>query len=176
MPQTESPISGSDAIPTTLLLPTNSPSTEDETPSLHPDTAGPSIVTPPSTNRDICQSIEQQELPTDLVGEDPTTFGMTMDVQYFMVTSNSVVSYLESINIPVTLWIAGCEEEAMQYLAADSKRRKLQEQETSGVVQYSHMEPWTVDGEFVFEASMGPSRYLFCVVPVSSQSISIFDE
>ena len=96
----------------------------------------------------MCQAIQDQSIPSDVDG-DPTIFGVTMAVQYAFVSFDVVQSYLDSMNIPVALWIAGCEEDAMTYITSDSKRRlQVVVEEEVGTVEYSELEPWGVDGKF----------------------------
>ena len=68
-----------------------------------------------------------------------------MAVQYDSISTEEVQSYLDFMNVPVALWIAGCEEDALSYIASDSKRY-LQEEGEEGTVEYSELELWGVDG------------------------------
>jgi hypothetical protein len=107
----------------------------------------PSDSDVPTPDPYVCDAIKEQNTPPDLDGFDPTTFGVLVDVQY-STEASIVVSYLDSMNIPVALWIAGCEKDAMEFISNESKRRTLQDQDATGTVQYSQVEPWGVDGRY----------------------------
>ncbi|KAG7337982.1 hypothetical protein IV203_020646 [Nitzschia inconspicua] len=118
---------------------------------LQPSSAGatsePSFDGVQQQSQEVCQSIEQQRVPSSLIDTDPTTFGVTVDVQYSIVNSDFILSYLDSMKIPVALWIAGCKEEALKYVSSDSKRRRSLEdqEELTGTVEYAQCEPWALD-------------------------------
>jgi hypothetical protein len=101
----------------------------------------------------VCQAIQDQSIPPDLEdsSKDPTTFGITMAVQFEFISSDILQSFLDSMNVPVALWIAGCEEDAMGYISSDSKRKKRLQEEANGAVEYSELEPWGVDGAICVE-------------------------
>ncbi|KAG7371795.1 hypothetical protein IV203_017937 [Nitzschia inconspicua] len=110
-------------------------------------TSEPSFDGAQQQSQEVCQSIVQQQVPSRLTDTDPTTFGVTVDVQYSIVTSDFILSFLDSMNIPVALWIAGCKDEALKYVSSDSKRRRsLQDrEELMGTVEYAQCEPWALD-------------------------------
>lgn len=119
-------------------------------PSSQPITTAPTVETIPAPDGDICQSIEQQMIPPNLSETDPTIFSATMDVQYAFIASDMVINYIDSMNVPVALWIASCEVHAMKYISSDSKRhdRRLQDSLES-TVEYSEVEPWGLYGKSV---------------------------
>lgn len=101
----------------------------------------------------MCQAIQNQSIPPELDHSDPTIFGVTMAVQFEFISSEIVQNYLGSMNVPVALWIAGCEDDAMAYVSSERKRR-LQEEDREGTVEYSELEPWGVDGKQIIRKTM----------------------
>jgi hypothetical protein len=77
---------------------------------------------------------------------EPIIFGITVDVQYSVISSDLIVASLDSMNIPLALWIAGCEDLAMEYISSEGKHRILQAQGPVGTVEFSQIEPWGLEG------------------------------
>jgi len=84
----------------------------------------------------------------DLADDSSTIFSMSVAVQFAFISTGVVISYLDALNVPVALWVAGCEADAMEYLTSQSKR-DLQDEGTLGTVEYSQVEPWVLDGSCV---------------------------
>ena len=129
----------------------------DPTPTDAPDVPEPDQqepVDPPAS--EICTAIQEQSPPSTLQG-NRNGFDANMDVSHSNdITADQVGQVLDSLQVPVALWTAGCESEAQA--AADAlleRRRKLQ---ASGV-EYAQVGDFTA-GKYHTHAMF----VLLCVV------------
>jgi hypothetical protein len=137
------------SFPPTSTPPSSMPSSMvDENRSPHPSTARPTMEGGPAPNQETCRAIQQQSFPSSAIATDPITFGITVDVQYSVSSSDIIVSSLDSMNVPVALWVAGCEYLALKFVSNENKHRILQVQDSIGTVEYSQVEPWGLDGRY----------------------------
>ena len=118
----------------------------------------------------ICKNIEDQNseriINDDNEIADSSLFSILVSVQYdeLQVTTEELTNYLALMNIPVSLWVAGCENQAMDYsndiiiTSQRSKRNKKtirqrqrriededeesQQQMILGTISYSEVESW----------------------------------
>ena len=86
-----------------------------------------------------------------------TDFSITTDIQYEteVVTSDSVEEYLNAMNVPMSLWVAGCNAEAVEYMLANRKLQTVEDDllirgeraQEEGSIEYSEMETWAENGK-----------------------------
>ncbi|OEU07429.1 hypothetical protein FRACYDRAFT_251234 [Fragilariopsis cylindrus CCMP1102] len=118
----------------------------------------------------ICKNIEGQNseriINNDNEINDSTLFSILVSVQYdkLQVTTEELTNYLDLMNIPVSLWVAGCETQAMDYssdiiltsqrskknnrtIRQRQRQRRIEDEESQqqkilGTISYSEVESW----------------------------------
>jgi hypothetical protein len=108
-----------------------------------------STISPTSSLDPMCRDIENQQTNLPLGTMSSETFSMEKSIEFQpnVVSSKDIEKYLSSMNIPMALWVANCNEEAMKYITENDGTRDLEQIENNEEKIYSELLPWSAVGK-----------------------------
>jgi hypothetical protein len=110
------------------------------------------------TNTTTCMDIENQKSNVPLNSVPSETYNIAVSIQYqnSIISASEINNKLNTINIPIALWVANCDDRATNYSYDEhsGRARYLQQNEINEAEEqdeiYIELEPWVVVGTSLY--------------------------